>query len=300
MPLLFAQTTLEDSLVLENKISSKEIKLFSFGWSKNGKISLSSLWKTLGESTSHLEYIIFDTVEDKTIYKKMSTINAKKDTINLKDVLPDILAKKNKSNGIKAKNNLKFYTFPLIINTEKYDLDKKGNKLYLSNSLFGDKVITENVRLKNWQVLGAIKSPFEERIVIVFFDNSVAKDKNPFVFIGSHLDIGFTLENKKKISENNIDEIELAIRNNQREVVKSFYKDMSPAQKKASLAFDGTSSVLILAAEQQNWQIVDFLIAQGIDLSVENKENTKFKKILIENKENKEVQKIVQKWSIKR
>ncbi|MBN2893877.1 MAG: hypothetical protein JXL97_18555 [Bacteroidales bacterium] len=177
------------------------------GWSENGKFAylmIESYVDLRGEGFL-VDFCVFNAVTDKYVYAEIfDTYIFVDDGVQCEDEqiicawkylnFDSVLV----SNNIHCKDSIELIKFPLNLNNEIFNYKINSNKLIINSSLKGDKTVTNN--LNDNEILSAIKSPYEDRILIVAFKSEWEKGpESPdefyyrivFSFFGCNLDIGF-------------------------------------------------------------------------------------------------------------
>ena len=198
-----------------------KLPFYVLGWSRDGKFAYIKENSGGGRGGSIYTFLVMDSLTDKIIYQKVIDtydfysndksidVDALMDNIVKNEIIPKY--------GIVYNPKVKFLTFPFRINgvlyTAEADVKKRpanretdytekpvivSFKLKITRTGTGTKTIrSANVDKNQYEsiyVLGAIKSPFEEKIVVLhtfnFFNMCWGADLVPIVS-GCKLDSGF-------------------------------------------------------------------------------------------------------------
>ena len=271
-----------------NSIKFEKLENYSFlpvGWSKKGNIALLVHNREIrpGETGSGIKLLIFNTVTDKEIW--VSSLYAV-DSISLLSSVwrtnVDLFSEKLSDAGIIPDYSPQYGGTLFSLDNDKYQIQTDEKKqigiegisslsLIINSENRGTKSLykyyfnqSSSEILAEFRVLGYFRSPWEKRISVVSGETIINSDGLEIVGIrlsGAHLTIGYS----RKVTEDNklID----AVLSGQFYNSRNLLKNGARVNNKVSSG----EALILMAARQNNWDIVFLLLDYGATLNVPGK-----------------------------
>lgn len=249
--------------------------LLPVGWSKEGKAAFLVHWKA--DSSAYL--IIIDTVDDSVVFQSEPRPVDDSGLAGLWNTEIELYSSKLSEASIIPESDPRYGGYEFTISNEKYLLFSEseslpGNRgkaaldLYIKSERRGSKKLyayvhndeTERI-LMDYHILGYFQSPWERRVAVFSLEDYYEPGGGSTVQLrisGAHLTIGYV---RDKSSPSRLLEAVLS---------GQFYTTRTLLREGADpgLSTPGGKPLVLMAAEQGNWDIVFLLLEEGADPAV--------------------------------
>jgi hypothetical protein len=255
--------------------------ILPIGWSKKGNAAFLLINREVWfpDSTSGIKCLIIDTVEDEALWlSPLYSVEGNSGIPNIWNENIDVISQKLSYYGIIPQNDPLYggAVFSLIDDDYKLYSDELRQtgvngistvSLKIQSHLRGEKSLYKYVYsrkdkriLIDFSVLGYFKSPWENRVAVVYAEDYLEEDGKDFIelkFSGAHLTLGY-----RRIESNQTRLID-AVMSGQ------FYncRSLLEAGVSPDTSVHTGESLLVLAAGHSNWDIVFLLLEFGADIN---------------------------------